>query len=64
MIFGAYIKTKQIFHIFYCFSHFSAGLFYSRWKVILQNPRRFLLETSHITKTYFSLFTGVMDWDV
>ena len=64
MIFGVYIKTKQIFHIFYCFSHFSAGSFYNKWKVILQNPRSFLLTMSHITKTSFCLFTGVMNWEM
>ena len=64
VIFAVYIKTKQNFHIFYCFSHFSAEPFYNIWKVILQNPSRFLLRTSHITKNSFSLFTGFMDWDM
>jgi len=47
VIFGAYIKTKKSFHIFYCFSHFSAGSFYNRWKVILQSPRSFFV--NHVT---------------
>jgi len=64
VIFGAYIKTKQIFHIFYCLSHFSTGKFYNRWKVIIQNQRIIFLRMSHETKTSFSLFIGVTNWDM
>ena len=58
------LKQSKIFIFFYCFSHFSARPFYNIWKVIFQNPRIFLLATSHITKTSFSLFTGVTNWDM
>ena len=53
MIFGAYIKTKQNFHIFYCFSHFSAGPFYNGWKVILQKKKEVFVNPEPYNKNLF-----------